>query len=316
MAARYRIISLISSATEIACALGLKSQLVGISHECDFPDSIRHLPVVSETKINPGAPAAEIHTSVLSMIEQGLSIYRIKADVLESLAPDIILTQDQCDVCAVSLNDVEAAVRKVTKKNTTICSLFPFSLDDICKDFRKIGAVAGCSEAAEALITQFWIRLNQVNARAGTHLQRRPKVLALEWLDPPIVAGSWIPELITLAGGDPLIVDGPQPFKKVTWAELQNTHPDIVIIFPCGWSSERTSQELRLTHIAENLKAWSKKTNALFYVGDGNQYFNRPGPRIADSLEILGAVLWPDKFPDHREKYQNKAFVQINPAFS
>lgn len=309
-----RIVSLISSATEIACALGLESQLVGISHECDYPHSIQHLPVVSETRLNPLETSAQIHHTVLDLIQQGLSIYRIKTELLEQLQPDLILTQNQCEVCAVSLKDVEAAVRSLTRKPTQICSLFPFALDDLCKDFRKIGSLTGKPEAAETLVTQFWIRLNQVNARAGTHLKKRPKVLALEWLDPPIVAGSWLPELITLAGGEPLIVEGPKPFKKVSWDELLVQKPDQILIFPCGWSQERTLQELENPRIRNEFKKWNEKTQASIFVCDGNRYFNRPGPRIADSLEILGAILWPDKFQDHWTTYHEDAFRQWQPT--
>lgn len=304
-----RIVSLISSATEIACELGLGPNLVGVSHECDYPETIRSLPIVSETKIDNSQPASSIHQSVLGIIEKGLSIYKVNTELLRDLKPDIILTQHQCEVCAVSLKDVEEAVRTLTKTNTVICSLFPFALDDICKDFRKVGEVTGRQKEAEDLVTRFWIRLNQVNAKAGTHLRNRPKVLALEWLDPPIVAGSWIPELITLAGGDPLIVDGPKPFKKVSWADLYKETPDKILIFPCGWSQERTFEEMERPDIKEKLKAWPAIHSAPVIVFDGNQYFNRPGPRIADSLEILGAALWPEKFP---ERY-GFTFAGLNP---
>ncbi|MFM8268569.1 MAG: ABC transporter substrate-binding protein [Pseudomonadota bacterium] len=291
-----RIVSLISSATEIACELGLGPNLVGISHECDYPESIRSLPVVSETRIDPSKSSNEIDQSVIHLVEKGLSIYKVNSELLKELRPDVILTQNQCDVCAVSLKDVEEAVRSLTKKDTVICSLSAFALDDLCQDFRKVGQVTGREKEAEELVTRFWIRLNQVNAKAGTHLNYRPKVIALEWLDPPIAAGSWIPELITLAGADPLIVDGPKPFKRVSWEELYQENPDNVFIFPCGWSRERTLQEMNLPHVKEKLEAWPALKSKPPIVLDGNQYFNRPGPRIADSLELLAAAIWPDKF--------------------
>jgi|694.fasta_scaffold48850_8 iron complex transport system substrate-binding protein len=303
-----RIVSLLSSATEIAFELGLGPQLVGVSHECDFPSQIKGLPVVSETKINPLDSAGVINQSVQDLVRQGLSIYQVKADLLEQLSPDLILTQNQCDVCAVSLADVESAVQKLTKKNTKICSLFPFALDDLCKDFRKVGELTGHQEEAEELVTRFWIRLNQVNAKAGTHLKYRPKVLALEWLDPPIVAGSWLPELITLAGGDPLIVDGPKPFKKVAWEELQSLNPDAVVVFPCGWSLERTLQEMNSEKVKNELLKLPQSVQDKIFACDGNQFFNRPGPRIADSLEMLGAILWPDKFPQEVVRFKNRFY--------
>lgn len=255
---KLRIVSLLPSATEIVCGLGLRANLVGISHECDTPESIRSLPVVDMAEM----------------------------ELLQELKPDVIFTQDQHQVSAVSLKN----------KNTVICSLSPFSLDDVWKDFRKVGEVTGRQKEAEAMITHFWIRLNQVNAKTGTHLKYRPKVVALEWLDPPIVAGSWIPELITLAGADPLIVNGPKPFKRVSWAELYDQKPDKVVIFPCGWSKERTLEEMKLPLIKEKFEAWPGLTPSSVLVLDGKHYFNRPGPRIADSLEVLAAGLWPEKF--------------------
>lgn len=295
-----KIVSLISSATEIVCELGLESHLVGISHECDYPPSIKHLPVVSESRIDPMKPSQVIHDSVQSLIQKALSLYEIKIDVLERLKPDLILTQNQCEVCAVSIKDVEAAVQSITKKDTKICVLNAFALDDLCKDFRKVGEVTGRAKEAEELVTRFWIRLNQVNAKAGTHLKHRPKVLALEWIEPPMVAGCWIPELITLAGADPLIVDGPKAFKKVSWEELYQSQPEKIVIFPCGWSEERTMQELSRPEIRAKFLAWPGISKIPVYVCDGSQYFNRPGPRIADSLEILGEIFWPDKFPTKR----------------
>jgi len=292
-----RIVSLISSATEILCELGLESSLVGISHECDYPGSIRHLPVVSETKINPQKPSKEIHDSVQSLIQSALSLYQIKIDVLEALKPDLILTQNQCEVCAVSINDVEKAIQSVTRKDTKVCVLNAFALDEICEDFRKVGRATNREKEAEDLVTRFWIKLNQVNAKAGTHLKHRPKVLALEWIEPPMVAGSWIPELVTLAGADPLIVDGPKPFKKVSWEELYQTRPEKIVIFPCGWSLERTLEELERPEVKSRFQAWPGIEEIPVFACDGNQFFNRSGPRIADSLEILGSVIWPAKFP-------------------
>jgi len=305
-----KIVSLISSATEIACELGLGTELVGISHECDYPDSVLNLPRVSETKIKSADSSQTIHDTVLDVLQKGLSIYQIKERLLAELAPDLILTQNQCEVCAVSLKDVESAVRSITKKNTQICSLSSFALDDICKDFRRVGEATNKQSEAEDLVTRFWIRLNQVNAKAGTHLKYRPKVLALEWLDPPIVAGGWIPELITLAGADPLVVEGPKPFKTLSWKEVYALKPDFVLIFPCGWSVERTQQEMDLPSTQKHFEEWRKNTSAPFYICDGNQYFNRPGPRIADSLEILGSIFWPEKFAGLYSQHVGKSFIQ------
>lgn len=305
-----RIVSLISSATETVCALGLKGSLVGISHECDYPPEIRSLPVVSEPKLNPNLSGGEIHKQVQDLVQRGLSIYQIKTDVLEALKPDLIITQDQCEVCAVSIRDVEKAVCDITKKDTAICTLKPGSLDDIHKDFRLVGKATGFTDAAEELVTRFWIQLNQVNARAGTSGKYRPKVLCLEWLDPLIVAGGWIPELVTLAGGDSLIVTGPEHFKKVSWEDAVTCNPDVVVILPCGYGIEKTLHELKSPHLREQLEKIPAVESGNCFVCDGNNYFNRPGPRIADTCEILGCLIHPEKFPDFRKKYEGTAYVR------
>lgn len=301
-----RVVSLLSSATETVCALGLEKYLVGISHECDYPESIRHLPVVSKARLNPLAPADLINSQVEDSINRGLSLYQVDTELLAKLKPDVILTQDQCEVCAVSLKDVESAVCKVTGIQSKIVTLHPFALDDICKTFRQIGEALGAKEAAEDLVTRFWIQLNQVNARAGTHLKYRPKVLLLEWLDPLIVAGSWLPELCILAGADPLLISEPEHFKKVKFEEIKDLKPDRVIILPCGWDLKRTQEEMNLPKIQKQLS----QLGAPIYACDGNAFFNRPGPRIAESLEIFGAIIFPEKFPDLVKKHEGVHFAR------
>lgn len=313
LSANPKIVSLISSGTEILCALGLEKNLVGISHECDYPLSITSLPRLSLPKINITAPSGEIHKQVMDLVQQGLSIYHVDSALLEKLAPDLIVTQDQCEVCAVSLKDVENAVCGVTKKDTAVCSLKPYSLDEIVTDFRKVGRFTGKEKEAEDLATQFWIKLNAVNARAGTSGKTFPKVLCLEWLDPLIVGGGWMPEIVTLAGGENLLVHGTDHFKKITWEEAVASCPDYVVIMPCGYGMEKTLEELKSPEVARRLNSIPAVARGNCYVADGNRFFNRPGPRIAESCEIIAGIIHPHIFPDFVKTYLNDAYVQWKP---
>ncbi len=306
-----RIVSLISSSTEILCKLGLESQIVGISHECDYPESIKTLPVCSAPKLNPNQFGKDIHDDVQRLIKQGLSIYDIKTDVLEKLAPDLIVTQDQCQVCAVSLSDVEKAVCHLTQHPAKICTLVPHTLEDIAEDFLRIGEATGKTQEAKSLKTEFWIHLNQINAKVGTHGKYRPRVLCIEWLDPLIIAGSWLPEITRLAGCDPLLVTEQGPFKTVTWQEARECNPDFVLIFPCGYGIEKTMDEIKKTSIKSELLKFSATQNGRTFVCDGNNYFNRPGPRISDTCEMIARLTHPDKFMNHENKILNRGYQPL-----
>jgi iron complex transport system substrate-binding protein len=293
---------MISSGTEILYALGLKDMLVGISHECDYPPEIRHLPVVSEPKIDPTKSGREIDRDVRSIVREGLSVYRIKTEVLRELAPDLIVTQDQCAVCAVSLKDVEEAVCSLTLKKTRVCSLTPHVLDDIVLDFYRVAEAAEVRERADEMKREFWIRLNRVNSRIDP--KRKPRIALLEWLQPPIIAGGWMPELARLAGTQPVLVESAEKFKKVTWPGIEAAQPEIVLILPCGYPTQKTWDELMDPGTSSALRRLAAVRNGQCYVLDGNAYFNRPGPRIADSTEILAAVCHPTRYPEFLEKYQ------------
>jgi len=292
------IVSTISSATEIICALGLQKNLIGISHECDYPPEIKGLPIVSEPKINPALAGKEIHQALIDIVRDGLSVYRIKTDVLTKLQPDLIVTQDQCAVCAVSLKEVEKAVQSLTLKETKICSLNPYTLKEISDTFLQVAEATHVREAGTRLVERFQKQLKDVETEAknATH---KPTVVCLEWLEPPMVAGGWIPELVLLAGGIPLMVKAREHFKKIRWEELEIANPDIVVILPCGYPIEKTLQDLEDPALRSSLK----KLHAKCFVCDGNAYFNRPGPRIADSAEILAAIFHPDQCIEWRKKY-------------
>lgn len=309
----FKIVSLLPSATEIVCRLGLKSHLVGISHECDFPEDLGTIPKLTRPKLDPNQRGRQIHESVVSMLKNSLSIYEVDTEKLASLAPDLIITQDQCKVCAVSLEEVERAVCDFTKKQTKICSLSPHCLDDIHRDFLKVGLATNQADEAKNLITEFWIQLNSINAKVGTDLVGRPKVLCLEWLEPLMVGGGWIPELVKLAGAEPLIVNYPEKFKTVSWSQIQEADPDYVVIFPCGYPISKTADEIKTSKELSELNSLRAMKEGRVFICDGNHYFNRPGPRIPDSCEILASLFFPEKFVSARTKHSKKSFIKWSP---
>ncbi len=289
------IVSLIASATEIVCALGLRDRLVGVSHECDFPEDVKGLPVLSAPKMDPELPGGEIDRQVREIVAGGLSVYDIRTEELARLRPDLVVTQDQCEVCAVSLKDVEGAVAALTLRATRICSLRPNSLEDIVEDFRRVAAAAGVPERGEKLVRSFDDRLARLGEKSARAV-RRPTVACLEWLDPLMVAGGWMPELVRIAGGEPVVVTEAERFRKVDWETLAGADPDVIVVMPCGFAIDRTLEELKDRRTGEMLRGMRATRAGRCFVADGSAYFNRPGPRIADSAEILAGLIHPGIF--------------------
>ncbi len=291
-----KIVSLLPSATEIIHTLGLTEYQVGRSHECDFPAEVMALPPCTAPKFNPQGTSGEIHDRVTELLQSALSVYQIKTDVLEALQPTHILTQAQCEVCAVSLPDVEAAVASVTGVNPQILSLQPNLLEDVWSDIRQV-AIALLGEAgnarADAAIATLQARVNTCQERVST-VARRPTVVCIEWPDPLMSAGNWVPELVSLAGGFPLLAQVGQHSPWITWNDLVKADPEVIILMPCGYDMATSLQESQplLQHAYWPLLR-AVKTDRV-YVTDGNQYFNRPGPRLVDSLEILVEILHPE----------------------
>jgi iron complex transport system substrate-binding protein len=283
------IVSLIPSATEIVCALGLRPRLVGVSHECDFPDDVRGLPVLSAPKLDPSRPSAEIDRAVRELLETALSVYRIDLGALAELRPELIVTQSQCEVCAVPLADVDSACAKLGLESTWVCSLSPTGLDEVLEDFRRVAQAAGVAARGEGLVSAVKSRFDAVRSAASGG--RRPRVALVEWLDPPMIAGGWMPELLRIAGGEPVIVEEPRRFATVTWDDIAEAEPELVVLLPCGFDIERTSRELEAPTIAESVRRLSATRRGRTFVVDGNAYFNRPGPRLADSAELLARVV-------------------------
>lgn len=296
-----RIASLLSSATEMICGLGLAEQLVAISHECDYPPSITHLPRVTHTRLDPTISSQAIDDQVRERLSVGESLYEVNTTLLEELSPDLIITQAQCDVCAVRLADVEAAVAgSNTLCGTEIVSLNPESIGDVLYDIRRIGQAGGAEQQAEKYIRELNSRIDHVRENAAQIVSKRgnPRRVALiEWIQPLMLSGNWMPELVAWAGGEHGLTEAGKHSPYVEWAKVIEYDPEVIVIAPCGFELQRTLTE---TGILQDLPGWSKLsavTNGLLYAMDGNAYFNRSGPRLVDSLEILGHLIYPESIP-------------------
>lgn len=288
-----RIISLLPSSTEILCSLGLRDRLVGVSHECDFPAGVIGLPVLTEPKLNPHGPSAEIDARVREIVREGLSVYRINTEVLQQLQPDLIVTQDQCAVCAVSLPEVEEAVRCFLTPSVQIVSLKPQRLGDIWQDIRQVGQATGQEAAAEEVLRRIKRRLWKLEQK--TRHARRPRVACIEWLEPLIAGGNWIAELVEIAGGAYTLAPAGAHSPKMTWAALVEYRPEVIVVMPCGFKIPQTQADLpTLTSHPQWQDLPAVQTHKVFMV-DGNAYFNRPGPRIVESAEILAEILHPEE---------------------
>jgi iron complex transport system substrate-binding protein len=291
-AERSRIVSLIASATEIVCALGLRDRLVGRSHECDYPADVLQLPVLTAPKFKVEGTSAEIDARVREIVRDGLSVYRVDGEALKNLAPDVIVTQDHCEVCAVSLADVDAATCTWTGQRVEIVSLKPDSMADVYADIRRVARALGAQEAGEMLVQEMQRRLDAVAARVGG--RPRPRVAFIEWVEPLMAGGNWMPELIERAGGHNLFGQAGKHSDWMQWQELAAADPQVIIVAPCGYGLERCLQELPLLEAKPGWRNLSAVRNGRVYFADGNAYFNRPGPRLADSAEMLVEMIHPE----------------------
>jgi iron complex transport system substrate-binding protein len=287
-----RIASLLPSATEIIFALGLGDQLVGVSHECDYPTEVSGRPVLTAAKIDASQDSASIDAAVRQLVSDGLSVYRIKTDTLAALRPDLIVTQEHCEVCAVSYKEVVAATQQLLGSAATIVSLKPTRLDDIFADFHRVAEAAGCSAAATALEQRSRDRLETIQ-KSLRRVHARPRVACIEWLEPLMAAGNWVPEMVTLAGGVYEMVAPGEHSTTLSWDELVAYAPDVVIVMPCGFKLEQTQRELPRLVTHPQWKQLPAVRNRRAYAVDGNAYLNRPGPRIIDSAELLAGLIQP-----------------------
>ncbi len=285
-----RIVSLISSATEIVYALG--ETVVGRSHECDYPPQVLQLPCCTRSRIPVNGSSLEIDMLVKQSAEAAISIYEVFDEVLEQLQPTHILTQTQCEVCAVSLKDVERSVAARLESAPRIVPLQPNALGDIWEDVRRVAGSLAMAGRGETLVNDLQARMCVISARAKARPER-PTVACIEWLAPLMAAGNWMPELVEMAGGVNLFGEAGKHSPWMTWEELQARDPDVIIAMPCGFDLARTEEEmywLRENPAFAGLKA--AKTGRVHAV-DGNNFFNRPGPRVVESLEILAGLLHP-----------------------
>lgn len=290
-----KIISLLPAATEIVCALGLTNQLIGRSHECDYPTEIQNLPICSEAKFVSGNESAKIDAQVKEILTDALSIYTIDKEKIQSLKPDIVITQSQCEVCAVSEKDVEQALSSLLKQETSLISLQPNTLADIFREIKEVAIALDAEQQAKVLLEDLEERVDIIRHKLK-FFPDKPKVAIIEWLSPLMVAGNWIPELVEIAGGQSILAENGKHSPFVEWQQIYDENPEVIIIAPCGFSINRTLQEIDLIL---NLPGWrdlnAVKNNKVF-IADGNAYFNRSGPRIVDTIEMLAEMITPRYF--------------------
>jgi iron complex transport system substrate-binding protein len=310
-----RIVTLLAAATEIVAAVGAEEDLVGVSHECDHPPgAVAGRPVLTMPRVGPLPSSVAVDRSVRQLVRDALAVYDVDADLLATLAPDVIVTQDLCRVCAVSTDDVRAAVaRLAAKADVRLVTLHPRCLGDILDDVARVAAAVGRQAAGARVVAGLRKRIEHVRTVAGG-LPRRPRVLTVEWIEPVMLGGLWMPELVELAGGEPLGVVAGQPAPTVALDALARLTPDVVVVKPCGFTVERALAELPVLARTLPWAAWTgPDRTARVYVADGNAYFNRSGPRIVDSLELLAALLHPGSFPDEAARAAG-AVVRIGPG--
>ena len=288
-----RIVSLLPSATEIVCALGLGDQLVGVTHECDYPQAVQSLPRVTRTSIPVDASSCEIDRLVSEQLKMTKALYQLDLPLLKELRPDVIVTQSLCDVCAVSPNEVQTALAQLSGAPRVV-NLEPQSLDGLFEAIRQVASAVGVS--ADDTIRQLRGRVQAVAMRSA-ELSERPRVTLLEWLDPPFSCGHWNPELVRIAGGIEGLGKEGRPSRRLRWDEVSAWQPDVIVIACCGFTIERACQDLAGTHAITGWQELPAVRSGRVYVADGSHYFNRPGPRLVESLELLAHAFHPDHHP-------------------
>ena len=285
-----RIVSMIASATEIVHALGLGEHQVGRSHECDFPPSVLSLPIVTRPRFDVHGTSQEIDTRVRETLAATGSVYEVLNDLMDPLEPTHILTQTQCKVCAVSFEDVERALSESVKARPQVVALEPNSLDDIWTDIQRVADRCGVAERGHALVASLKARMAAIAARCKGP---RKRVACIEWQEPLMAAGNWVPELIEMLGAVNLFGAAGHHSPWMSFDDLQASDPDVILVMPCGYSLAQARAEM---HWLEDRPEWGG-LRAEVYLLDGNQYLNRPGPRVVESLQMLAEILAPDEFP-------------------
>ena len=290
---KKRVLSLLSSTTEVVYALGCEDQLVGRSHECDYPPAVMTLPICTKPKFNVDGSSIEVDGQVKSILQNALSVYYINEDLLKELKPDIILTQSQCEVCAVSEKDVKSVVKNITGINPDIISVEPNSVKDIFKDIKIIAEALNVVDKGADLIDFMKNRIRTL--KKSYDVKSELTVAAIEWIDPLMAAGNWVPELIEMAGGINLFGEAGKHSPWMEYKDLIEKDPHTIIIMPCGYNIQKSIMEIDSLIKQKGWKEINAVQNDKVYITDGNQFFNRPGPRIIESLEILIEIFHNDK---------------------
>jgi iron complex transport system substrate-binding protein len=290
-----RICSLLPSATEILYALGLGDSVVGVTHECDFPPDATTKPALIRPRVDPQAPASDIDCQVSELVARGESIYAVDADLLGSLAPDLIITQDLCHVCAASPDDLATALTRLPKK-PRVLTLTPHSLRDVWDDVRKIGDATQRRREAQALSITLEQKVAAVEARTA-QAKTRPRVLCVEWLDPYYVGGHWVPEMVAKAGGQDFLGRVGEPSFRVSAEEIVAADAEIILVMPCGFGVERAASEYRAAQFPDGWGDLPAVREGRVFALDANSYSARPGPRLADGVAIFAHLFHPGLFP-------------------
>jgi iron complex transport system substrate-binding protein len=288
----HRIISLLPGATEIVCALGAAESLVAISHECDYPHEITHLPRVSSSAVDSSTSSRDIDAAVRRVAESGLPLFALAAEDIVCLAPTLIIAQSLCEVCAVSDGDVRDIAHLVTP-SPTILPMVGTTLDGVWADITSIGAALGCPEAAAGLLSSLAQRMRVVHETLKAARAPRPRVAVIEWLDPLFIAGHWTPELVRRAGGVDVVAEPGAHSVQVTVEQVRSADPDVLLFAPCGFDVERAEREARALLASEHWR-WAREREV--WALDGNALTSRPGPRLADAIEVMASVFAPSLF--------------------
>lgn len=295
-----KIVSLIPSATEIVAALGLADRLVGVTHSCDWPPGVMHLPRVTSTAIPKDATSAEIDRQVKASLSDGAPLYELDVDLLERLRPDLVLTQGVCDVCAVGETQALACLGGLSTR-PEILSLHPHRFADVLADVRRVGAACGATDAADALLDEHRTRVERVRRRVLARPATPPtSVVVLEWIDPPYSCGHWTPDVVAMAGGREVLARPGDRSRRLDWAEIRAADPEVLVLACCGQDEARTL--LDLEHLEAQPGFWELRAvrHGRIYVADGGALFSRPGPRLVDALELLAATLRGAEAPARR----------------
>ena len=298
-----RIVSLLPSITEICYALGLGDQVVAVTHECDFPPAATKKPQITRNVLPPGiTDSAEIDRLVRERVSQGLPIYALDVALLAQLDPDLILTQELCPVCAVSYEDVMTIARTLPRMPKVI-SIEPTSVDGVLESIRTVGAATDRAGVADSVVDALRHRINWITQRISEVGGSPRRVVCLEWLSPLMIGGHWVPEMVTLAGGNDVLGVAGTPTAVIDWEQVVKAAPDVLVLMPCGNGLEHTVGEAAILRDLPNLEAVPAVRHEQVYAVDGSSYFNRPGPRLVTGIEILAEIFHPEAFggisPEH-----------------